>query len=138
MRWPKLALFALPGALALAGGGYFAGTIAVKAPTVTPLDEQAPGDQAPVPRSLFDTQIYLLSGKADQCNSEISATKKAGRFCDDFSDYSDSVFKGSAQSFIEYHMGNGDINKGNADVVVATLKKASLTNNRIIGRDPAE
>jgi hypothetical protein len=71
---------------------------------------------------LFMTQISLLKSKSEQCIVEIKRTGKSGRFCDDFSSYSDYVFKGDSQSYMHYHLSNGDITDRNSGFVLATLK----------------
>ena len=82
---------------------------------------------------MFSTQIKLLDEKASLCMVELSKTGKDGRFCQDFSQYADYVFKGSASSYMEYHLSNGDIRKNNADYVISVLRKVRDTTSRLVG-----
>ena len=75
----------------------------------------------------FIAQIRLLKSKADQCKAEMQTVGKAARFCDDFQQYSDFVFKGSAQSYMEYHLSNGDITNANSEIVLNAMKSAVTT-----------
>ena len=77
--------------------------------------------------------MKLLDEKAGQCATELDTIGKAARFCQDFQDYSDYLFKGSAKTYMQYHISNGDFRNENAPYVMIVLKKALATLSRLAG-----
>lgn len=71
----------------------------------------------------IDLEMDLLKEKASLCLASIQE-KQCGStgHCEDFDSYSDYVFKGSATSYVNYHIQAGNMHKGNSDLVLSALQ----------------
>ncbi len=71
----------------------------------------------------FRVQVKLLQEKADLCLKSIQVQKcGTTKFCKDHDSYSDYIFKGSATTWISYHMENKDLHQGNFDATMRAMK----------------
>jgi hypothetical protein len=60
--------------------------------------------------TMFDTQVALLTEKADLCVR--SGYKQSGH-CDDYDEYRRYLFKGSMETWLSYNLDNGNLNDSN-------------------------
>ena len=74
---------------------------------------------------MFPTQVKLLRQHAEKCLTEVKVTGSRGGFCREFDSYSDHVFKGSTQTWVSFHIQNGDLNRRNELEVLDTMKKVA-------------
>ena len=80
----------------------------------------------------FNSSMKILHDKAAQCDVSIKTSGPDGRFCQDFKDYQEYLFKGDTKAFIQFLLDNGDINSKNDKLVKGALNTSLKTLNDLV------